>query len=127
MATPPEHSSIEDYAAIGDGHTVALVARNGSLDWLCLPRFDAPACFSRILGDPDGSHWLLGVRQDGVTARRRYVGDTNVLETTYAGPEGEVRITDFMPTGDHRHDVVRRVEGVRGRLEVRHELVIRFD
>ncbi|HEX2895399.1 MAG TPA: glycoside hydrolase family 15 protein [Marmoricola sp.] len=131
MAPTPESAPIEDYAAIGDGHTVALIGRNGSLDWLCLPRFDAPSCFTRLLGDPDGSHWLLGVRADDVqgelTVERRYVEDTNVLQTTYSTDDGEVRITDFMPTGDHRHDLIRRVEGVRGRLPVRHELVIRFD
>jgi GH15 family glucan-1,4-alpha-glucosidase len=127
MAPTPEHTPIEDYAAIGDGHTVALVGRDGSLDWLCLPRFDSPSCFTRVLGDPDSSRWLLGVQGDGVDVRRRYVEDTNVLQTTYSTSDGEVRVTDFMPTGDHRHDVVRRVEGVRGRLRVRHELVIRFD
>ena len=118
---------IEDYAVVGDTQTAALVGRDGSIDWLCLPRFDSPSCFARILGDPDGSHWLLGVQAEGVTVRRRYVEDTNVLQTTYTSSEGEVRVTDFMPTGDHRHDVVRRVEGVRGRLRMRHELVIRFD
>jgi GH15 family glucan-1,4-alpha-glucosidase len=126
-----EDTPIEHYAAIGDGHTVALVGRDGSLDWLCLPRFDAASCFARILRDPDDSHWLLGVRDedvdDDVTVARRYVEDTNVLQTTYSCSQGEVRITDFMPTGDHRHDLIRRVEGVRGRLPVRHELVIRFD
>jgi GH15 family glucan-1,4-alpha-glucosidase len=131
MAPTREHTPIEDYATIGDGHTVALVGRDGSIDWMCLPRFDSPSCFTRILGDPDSSHWLLGVRSEDVegelTVERRYVEDTNVLQTTYSTDAGEVRVTDFMPTGDHRHDVVRRVEGLRGRLPVRHELVIRFD
>jgi GH15 family glucan-1,4-alpha-glucosidase len=117
---------IEDYATIGDRHTVALVGRDGSIDWLCLPRFDSAACFSNLLGDPDASRWLLGATGD-VTVRRQYVEDTNVLQTTYTTADGEVRVTDLMPTGDRRADIVRRVEGLRGRVRMRHELVIRFD
>jgi GH15 family glucan-1,4-alpha-glucosidase len=127
MATPPEHTPIEDYAAIGDGHTVALVARTGSIDWLCVPRFDSPSCFSRLLGDPDGSRWLLTAVDEEATVERRYVEDTNVLETTYTTSTGSVRITDLMPTGDRRADLVRRVECLEGRVQLRHELVIRFD
>jgi GH15 family glucan-1,4-alpha-glucosidase len=131
MAAPDAHPgearpAIEDYAAIGDGHTVALVSRDGSIDWLCLPRFDSPSCFTHLLGDPDASRWLLTVR-DEATVRRQYLDDTNVLETTYTTADGEVRVIDFMPTGDRRADVVRRVEGVRGTVGLRHELVIRFD
>jgi GH15 family glucan-1,4-alpha-glucosidase len=127
MADPGEHSTpIEGYAMIGDRHTVALVGTDGSIDWLCLPRYDSAACFSRLLGDPDASRWLLGPEGDA-TVRRRYVDDTNVLETTFTTADGEVRVTDFMPTDDHRADVVRRIEGVRGTVGMRHELVIRFD
>jgi GH15 family glucan-1,4-alpha-glucosidase len=118
---------IEDYAAIGDGHTVALVGRDGSIDWLCLPRFDAASCFTRLLGDEDASRWLLTADDPQATARRSYVDATNVLVTTHTTPHGEIRITDFMPTGDHRADLVRRVEGVHGVVRVRHQLVIRFD
>jgi len=118
---------IGDYAVIGDGHTAALVSRRGSIDWLCLPRFDSAACFSRLLGDPDGSHWSITVPGDEVEVERRYVEDTNVLQTTYRTADAEVRITDVMPAGDGRADLVRRVEGVRGRATVRQELVIRFD
>ena len=117
---------IEDYAAIGDGHTVALIGINGSLDWLCLPQFDSPACFAGLLGDDDNGHWLLGPAGEH-TAERRYVGDTAVLETTYRTETGEVRVTDLMPTGERRADVVRRVEGVRGTVSVRHSWVVRFD
>jgi GH15 family glucan-1,4-alpha-glucosidase len=117
---------IEDYAAIGDGHTAALIARDGSLDWLCLPQFDSPACFASLLGTDRNGHWLIG--PDGEhTVTRRYVDDTAVLETTYTTDDGEVRVTDVMPTGERRADVVRRVEGVRGTVTMRHSLIIRFD
>src|SRR3954447_9195428 len=118
---------IGDYAVIGDGRTTALVSRRGSIDWLCLPRFDSAACFSRLLGDPDGSHWSITVPGDDVVVERRYVEDTNVLRTTYRTRDAEVRVTDAMPTGDGRADLVRRIEGIRGRATVRQELVIRFD
>ncbi|MBW8750120.1 MAG: glycoside hydrolase family 15 protein [Propionibacteriales bacterium] len=120
-------SPIEDYAAIGDGHTVALVARTGSIDWLCMPRFDSPSCFARLLGDPDDSHWSLTVTDAEATVERQYVDDTNVLETTWTTPSGRVRVTDFMPIRDRRADIVRRVEGLSGSVSLRHELVIRFD
>jgi len=120
-------SPIEDYAAIGDGHTVALVARTGSIDWLCLPGFDSPSCFARLLGDPDDSHWSLTVTDAEATVERQYVDDTNVLETTWTTPRGRLRVTDFMPIRDRRADIVRRVEGLSGSVSLRHELVIRFD
>ena len=112
---------------IGDGHTVALVARDGSIDWLCLPRFDSPSCFSRLLGDPDSSRWLLTVDHTELKTERRYVEDTNVLETTHTTRDGVVRVTDLMPTGDRRADIVRRVECLSGRALIHHEFVIRFD
>jgi GH15 family glucan-1,4-alpha-glucosidase len=124
---PDAIPGIEDYAAIGDGHTVALVSRHGSIDWLCLPRFDSASCFSRLLGDADASRWLLTATDDAAVVTREYVDSTNVLQTTYRTPDAEIRVTDFMPTGDRRADLVRRVEGVRGTLRVRHEFVIRFD
>jgi GH15 family glucan-1,4-alpha-glucosidase len=118
---------IEDYGVIGDGHTAALVSRTGSIDWLCLPRFDSASCFSRLLGDADSSRWLITPVSDDVVVRRRYVEDTNVLESTVATPTGEIQVVDFMPTGDRRADVVRRIVGLRGTVRLRHELVIRFD
>ncbi len=118
---------IEDYAVIGDGHTAALLSRTGSIDWLCLPRFDSASCFSQLLGDPDASRWTITPAGDDAVERRRYLENTNVLETTVTTPTGEIRVVDFMPTGDHRADVIRRIEGVRGTVRLRHELVIRFD
>ncbi len=117
---------IEDYAAIGDGHTAALIGIDGSLDWLCLPRFDSPACFAGLLGTEENGHWLIGPAGQH-TAVRRYIDDTAVLETTYRTDSGEVRVTDLMPTGERRADVVRRVEGVRGTVAIRHSLTVRFD
>ena len=117
---------IEDYALIGDLQTAALVERGGSIDWLCFPRFDSAACFAALLGDPDNGRWLLAPVAGGTTSRR-YVGDTLILETTWENEDGAVRIFDFMPLRDHAPDVVRIVEGIRGRVEIRSELVIRFD
>jgi GH15 family glucan-1,4-alpha-glucosidase len=122
MAAP-----IEDYALIGDTHTAGLVSRDGSIDWLCLPRFDSPACFAALLGDRANGRWLLapagGVRE----VRRRYQGDTLVLETEYRTDEGIVRVVDCMPPRQWDPDVARVVEGVRGRVPMRMELTIRFD
>jgi GH15 family glucan-1,4-alpha-glucosidase len=116
---------IEDYAVLGDTGTAALVGRDGSIDWLCLPRFDSPACFAALVGSRDNGRWLLGPVEPARTTRR-YVGNSFVLETTHETPTGVVRITDFMPIGDARADVVRLVEGVSGTVRVRHEWVVRF-
>lgn len=117
---------IEDYALIGDRRTAALVGANGSIDWLCLPRFDSPACFAGLLGDDDHGHWQLEP-VGAYEVSRRYVGDSGVLETTFTTSGGEVRLTDLMPRGDGRADVVRRLEGVRGTVEMRHEWRVRLD
>ena len=121
---------IEDYAMIGDTQAAALVGLDGSIDWLCLPRFDSDACFSALLGEPRHGRWLLAPAGDVRATRRRYRGDTLVLETESDTDEGTVRVVDFMPirdepTGD-RPDVVRLVEGVRGRVPMNMELIIRF-
>ena len=116
---------IQDYAVLGDTGTAALVGRDGSIDWLCLPRFDSPACFAALVGSRDNGRWLLGPVGPARTTRR-YVGNSFVLETTHETPTGVVRITDFMPIGDGRADVVRRVEGVSGTVRIRHEWVVRF-
>ena len=117
---------IEHYAAIGDGRTAALIGIDGSLDWLCLPQFDSPACFAALVGEPHNGHWLLGPAGEH-TASRRYVGDTAVLETTYTTDTGEIRVTDLMPTNDRRADVVRRVQGISGTVTLEHSWQVRFD
>jgi GH15 family glucan-1,4-alpha-glucosidase len=117
---------IEDYALIGDLQTAALVERNGSIDWLCFPRFDSGACFAALLGQPEHGRWLLAPA-DGGKAARRYLHDTLVLETTWTCDTGIVRVFDFMPPRGKAPDVVRIVEGVEGRVEMHSELVIRFD
>ena len=116
---------IEDYAAIGDGSSVALVGRDGSIDWLCLPRFDSPACFAALLGDERNGRWLIGPAGNHQVTRR-YVGDTAVLESTYTTDTGVVEITDLMPVNDRRHDVVRRIRGVAGTVRLTHEWVVRL-
>ncbi len=118
--------AIEDYALIGDRHTAALVGRNGSIDWLCLPRFDSPACFAGLLGTDDHGHWQLEPTDD-YTSTRRYVEDSTVLETTFTTATGVVCLIDVMPTGDDRADVVRRITGVEGTVRIRHEWVVRMD
>ncbi|MEU3420931.1 glycoside hydrolase family 15 protein [Streptomyces murinus] len=121
---------IEDYALIGDEQTAALVGRDGSIDWLCLPRFDSGACFARLLGDADHGHWRIAPEtagDAGVCTRRAYRPDTLVLDTEWDTPDGMVRVTDLMPQREHAPDVVRIVEGVSGRVTVRSTLRLRFD
>jgi len=122
MAAP-----IEDYALIGDTHTAALVSREGSIDWLCLPRFDSPACFAALLGDRGNGRWLLAPAGPVREVRRSYLGDTLVLETEYRTDDGVVRVIDCMPPRQSDPDVARIVEGVSGRVPMRMELTIRFD
>src|SRR6266850_6287811 len=107
---------LEDYALIGDTHTAALVGRDGSIDWLCLPRFDSGACFAALLGDESHGRWLLAPAGDGVRTTRRYRPDTLVLETEHAVDGGAVRVIDFMTPRRGQARVVRLVEGIRGRL-----------
>ncbi|ROQ41231.1 GH15 family glucan-1,4-alpha-glucosidase [Frondihabitans sp. PhB188] len=118
--------AIEDYALIGDCHTAALVGRNGSIDWLCLPRFDSPSLFAGLLGDDDSGRWLLAPADPTATATRRYVDDTFVLVTRWSTPTGEVEVTDLMPYGDRRADLVRRVRGLSGTVTMTEDLRIRF-
>jgi GH15 family glucan-1,4-alpha-glucosidase len=120
-------SRIEDYAMIGDLHTAAMVAADGSIDWLCLPRFDSPACFAGLLGTEDAGRWLMAPVDGGRCTRRRYRGDTLVLETEWETADGHVRVIDFMPVRDEVADLVRIVEGVSGTVPMRTELVLRFD
>ena len=118
---------IEDYALVGDLQTCALVGRDGSIDWLCLPRFDSPACFASLVGEPGNGRWRIAPRGDVVRSSRRYVDGTLVLETDLWTAEGAIRLVDFMPPRGRAPDVVRIVRGLSGRVEVEMELVIRFD
>ena len=118
---------IEDYAILGDTHTVALVGRDGSLDWLCIPRFDSGACFAALLGDSRHGRWSLAPAGKVREVRRHYRGETLVLETEFETDDGTVRLIDFMPPRERHVQVVRIVEGVSGQVPVRLELSPRFD
>ena len=117
---------IEDYALIGDTCTAGLVGKDGSIDWLCLPRFDSAACFAHLLGERDHGHWTIAPAHRFAT-RRRYRGDTLVLETEFETDDGCVRVVDFMPPHEPIPNVVRIVEGLSGAVPMHMELVIRFD
>ncbi|MFD7497758.1 glycoside hydrolase family 15 protein [Streptomyces sp. NPDC059832] len=122
---------IEDYALIGDMQTAALVCRDGTVDWLCLPRFDSHAIFAGLLGTEEHGFWRLGpAREDGTQPpaadRRRYRGDSLILESEWDTPCGTVRVTDFMPPRDGAPQVIRIVEGISGRVAMRSELRMRF-
>src|SRR3954471_13729657 len=119
--------AIEDHGLIGDLQTAALVGRDGSIDWLCLPRFDSPACFAALLGDDSNGRWLLAPASGGDCTSRRYRGETLALESTWQTPEGTVRVIDLMPPRGEAADVVRIVEGVSGRVRMQTQLVLRFD
>lgn len=117
---------IEDYALIGDCETGALVGRDGSIDWLCLPRFDSDSCFGRLLGNEENGYWKL-CPLDRSVSERRYRPGTLILETVFATDRGRVRVIDFMPPKTELSKVVRIVEGLEGKVEMRSELVARFD
>ncbi len=118
---------LEDYAHIGDTHTAALVGRDGSLDWLCVPRFDSAACFAALLGTVDHGRWLLAPRDGGPATRRHYRDGTLVLVQEWDTPGGRARVTDFMPPREDRPRVFRRAECVQGKVEFSTELIIRFE
>jgi GH15 family glucan-1,4-alpha-glucosidase len=117
---------IEDYALIGDGRTAALVSRKGSVDWLCWPRFDAAALFTALLGTREHGFWEIAPVAENVKTTWSYREGSLVLETRHATRQGEVLVTDFMPTGDGPH-LVRLVQGVHGRVAMRSEMAVRFD
>ena len=118
--------NIEDYGLIGDCETAALVGRDGSIDWLCWPVFDSEACFSALLGTPKNGRWLIAPGEDITKTSRRYWDDTLILETLFETTDGAVAVIDFMPPRGSASDIVRLVRGVRGRVKLRMELVIRF-
>jgi GH15 family glucan-1,4-alpha-glucosidase len=119
--------SVEDYALIGDCQTAALVSREGSIDWLCLPRFDSGACFASLLGTSDHGRWIVTPREPVTDVRRWYHDDSLVLETEFTTASGVVSVIDFMPVRTDLPDLIRIVVGRRGRVAMRTEIVIRFD
>jgi GH15 family glucan-1,4-alpha-glucosidase len=118
---------IEDYALLGDCQTAALVARDGSVDWLCVPRFDSGACFAALLGTPEHGRWLLAPAAPVKHSRRQYREGTLVLETEYEVEGGTVTVVDAMPPRSEVPDMIRMVVGTGGRVPMRMQLVIRFD
>ena len=124
----PLHAArIEDYAVIGDCETAALVSREGSIDWLCWPTFSSGACFAALLGTAENGYW--GIKPAGkiLSIHRRYQPGTMIVDTTLVTKDGEVCLTDFMPPRGKHSDVLRIVRGVRGKMTMRMELVLRFD
>jgi GH15 family glucan-1,4-alpha-glucosidase len=119
--------AIEDYALIGDCHTAALVGNDGSIDWLCLPRFDSASTFGALLGEDEQGHWRVSPVGATRATSRFYRDGSFVLETRWVTDQGEVAVIDLMPHGDRRADVVRRVQGIRGTVEMEQALRIRFD
>ncbi len=122
MSTP-----LEDYALIGDCETAALVSRAGSIDWLCWPRFDSPACFAALLGTPQHGRWLIEAVDEHARISRSYRANTLILETRIETADGVAVVVDFMPPRGHNSDIVRLVRGERGRVAMRLELILRFD
>ncbi|MBB5553999.1 trehalase-like domain-containing protein, partial [Rhizobium lentis] len=120
---------IEDYGLIGNMLSAALVAKDGSIDWLCLPRFDSPACFAALLGTADNGRWKIAPVDKVVKTRRRYLPDTAILETQFETTTGVVALIDFMPIneGDRHVDLIRIITGVSGSVEMEMELVLRFE
>src|ERR1700722_2158423 len=120
-------SRIEDYALVGDCQTAALVSRDGSIDWLCWPRFDSGACFSALLGTPEHGCWKLAPAGAVQSTSRRYRKGTLILDTDFETEHGTVSVTDFMPVRDGQSDLVRIVRGLRGEVKMRMEFILRFD
>ncbi len=120
---------IEDYAIIGNMHTAAMVGLDGSIDWLCMPRFDSPACFAALLGTPDNGRWLIAPSAEPYQTSRRYRGDTLILETEFRCAGGTAAVIDFMPVAERvgKVDLVRVVQGRAGRVPMHTEVILRFD
>jgi GH15 family glucan-1,4-alpha-glucosidase len=120
-------SKIEDYALLGDCETAALVGRDGSIDWLCWPRFDSCACFAALLGDRENGRWLIATTDKALRVSRHYRDDTLILETDFETADGAVTLVDFMPPRGKTSDVIRMVVGRRGHVAMRNEFILRFD
>ena len=118
---------IEDYALIGDCASAALVGCNGSIDWLCLPRFDSPACFAALLGQPEHGRWLIEPVAPPARIERQYMGGSLVLITMFETSKGAIEVVDFMRPRRRLSHLVRLVRGLRGRVVMRTEFVLRFD
>ncbi|MBO0734583.1 MAG: glycoside hydrolase family 15 protein [Methylocapsa sp.] len=118
---------LEDYAIIGDCETAALVGRDGSIDWLCWPRFDSPACFANLLGSSQNGRWLIAPLDPGAKKTWSYRGHTLILETRIETADGVATVTDFMPVKDDSSHLVRLVQGLSGSVRLRTEFVVRFD
>jgi len=125
MDRPP--AKIEDYGFLSDTQTGALVSREGCVDWLCLPRFDSAACFASLIGEKKNGHWLFTPAEEIEKLKRRYRGDTLIIETEIETRSGAVRLIDFMPPRGENPDIIRIVEGLRGEVPMQMELIIRFD
>src|SRR4051812_27496069 len=118
---------IEDYAMIGDCRTAAIIGRGGSIDWLCVPRFDSEACFAALLGTKDNGRWLIEPAAKTFKSSRRYRGDSLILETLFTTRSGKAKVIDFMPPSTPDSSIVRIVECLEGHIDMRTELAIRFD
>ncbi|HWK50373.1 MAG TPA: trehalase-like domain-containing protein, partial [Steroidobacter sp.] len=118
---------IEDYGMIGDCETIALVGRDGSIDWLCWPRFDSAACFAALLGTPANGRWLLAPASAIKSSTRKYRAHTLILETRFETAEGAVTVIDFMPPRSGHSELIRIVRGESGQVQMQMDLVIRFD
>jgi len=117
---------IEDYALIGNARTAALVGRDGSIDWFCVPRFDSGACFAALLGDANNGRWRIAPTSDNVRITRRYRPNTLILETRFETPEGAATVIDFMPPRGIYSHLIRMVVGERGQVAFHSELILRF-
>ena len=126
------YQPIQNYGIIGDLHTIALVGMNGSIDWFCFPHFDSPSVFAAILDDEKGGRFSIAPTGGNVTNKQFYWPDTNVLITRFLSPDGVGQVTDYMPVGlpegdPHRHQLVRRVQAVRGSMSFRMECLPAFN
>jgi GH15 family glucan-1,4-alpha-glucosidase len=118
---------IEDYAVIGNCETMALVGRDGSVDWLCLPRFDSASCFTALLGDEHNGRWKISPASGAATVTRRYRDGTLILETTFETATGAVMLIDCMTRRQGTSNLLRRVRGLRGTVAMQADLTVRFD